>query len=215
MPSMSVSRRLGMLVARTPGKDKSGPLARRTRPNHQTFGLKRKIKKRMAASLARFHATNIHKLSAQGVLHAIHQSEAGVPGLARPLRCLIGSKACESEEAEGQNDHTGAKDLHDNLGRGPCKLRRVLTDLRKAGRPLRTSWVSAELRGHWNRRRHSNTSSAWKPAVGVCEAPAKLRDALFSSGVAVAHEGHQTNLWVKAQNVQMDHASWEVLPVAI
>ena len=51
MPNMRVSRKLGIFVARTPGKAKSGPLARRTRPNHHTFGLKRKIRKRIAASL--------------------------------------------------------------------------------------------------------------------------------------------------------------------
>ena len=52
MPNIKVRRKLGMLVATTPGRDKSGPLARRTRPNHHTFGLKRKIRKRIAASLA-------------------------------------------------------------------------------------------------------------------------------------------------------------------
>ena len=52
IPSIKVSRKLGMLVAMTPGKDSSGPRASKISPNHHTLGRNRKIKKRMAANLA-------------------------------------------------------------------------------------------------------------------------------------------------------------------
>mmetsp|Transcript_109498 Transcript_109498/g.153240 ORF Transcript_109498/g.153240 Transcript_109498/m.153240 type:complete len:91 (-) Transcript_109498:185-457(-) len=48
---IKVSRRLGVLVATTPGNTSKGPRAKRTKPNHHTLGLKRKIRKRMAPNL--------------------------------------------------------------------------------------------------------------------------------------------------------------------
>ena len=49
---IKVSCKLGMLVAITPGIDSKGPRASKTKPKYHTLGLKRKIKKRIAASLA-------------------------------------------------------------------------------------------------------------------------------------------------------------------
>ena len=49
---IKVSCKLGMFVAMTPGIDNKGPRAKRTKPKYHTLGLKRKIKKRIAASLA-------------------------------------------------------------------------------------------------------------------------------------------------------------------
>ena len=48
---IKVSRRLGVLVASTPGNTSKGPRAKRTKPNHHTLGRKRKIRKRIAPNL--------------------------------------------------------------------------------------------------------------------------------------------------------------------
>ena len=60
-PTGLQSYKLGMLVAITPGMDSKGPRAKRTKPKYHTLGRKRKIKKRIAASLQRTHRMGVDR----------------------------------------------------------------------------------------------------------------------------------------------------------